>query len=127
MTRLLIAMLVAVSGTAFGLGPGAAAGAETTPTQTGGRDAAHLHYSQGVGLLSAGDLLGARAELREALRLQPDLVQARFSLGTALYLSGDVDSAIDAYRVDGHARVGRRASLSQNGGESAAGLGDSTL
>jgi TPR repeat protein len=99
MTRLLIAMLVAVSGTAFGLGPGAAVGAETTPAQTGGRDAAHRHYSQGVGLLSAGDLLGARAELREALRLQPDLVQARFSLGTALYLSGDVDSAIDAYRT----------------------------
>jgi tetratricopeptide (TPR) repeat protein len=58
-----------------------------------------LHYSQGVGLLASGDLLGARAELREALRLQPDLVQARFSLGTALYLSGDVDSAIDAYRT----------------------------
>lgn len=99
MNRLMIAMLVAVSGTAFGPGPGVALGAETTPQQTGGRDAAHLHYSQGVGLLSSGDLLGARAELREALRLQPDLVQARFSLGTALYLSGDVDSAIDAYRT----------------------------
>lgn len=95
----MMALFVALSGAAFGLGPGTALGAETAPTQTGGRDAAHLHYSQGVGLLSAGDLLGARAELREALRLQPDLVQARFSLGTALYLSGDVDSAIDAYRT----------------------------
>ncbi len=63
------------------------------------RDPAHPHYAEGVGLLSAGDLPGARMELREALRLRPDLVQARFSLGTALYLSGDVDSAIEAYRT----------------------------
>src|SRR5262245_50343329 len=55
------------------------------------RDPAHLHYAQGLGLMASGDLLGAIAELREALRVQPDMAQARFSLGTALYLSGDVD------------------------------------
>jgi Flp pilus assembly protein TadD len=76
-----------------------ASGADPPPGQSPARDPAHQHYSQGVGLLASGDLLGARAEFREALRLQPDLTQARFSLGTALYLSGDVDSAIDAYRT----------------------------
>jgi TPR repeat protein len=64
-----------------------------------GRDAAHQHYSQGVGLLYSGDAPGALAEFREALRLRPDLAQARFSLGTALYLNGDVDGAIEAYRA----------------------------
>ena len=95
MNKLTLAVLVAWF--AAGSIPAVNAGTPTIPAS--GRDAAHLHYSQGVGLLASGDLLGARAELREALRLQPDLVQARFSLGTALYLSGDVDSAIDAYRT----------------------------
>ena len=95
MNRLTLAVLIAVFATISI--PAIHAGTPAVPPA--GRDAAHLHYSQGVGLLSSGDLLGARTELREALRLQPDLVQARFSLGTTLYLSGDVDSAIDAYRT----------------------------
>jgi len=95
MNRLTLAVFAAL----FATGSIPAFGADTPSSQSPGREPAHLHYSQGVGLLSSGDLLGARAELREALRLQPDLVQARFSLGTALYLSGDVDSAIDAYRT----------------------------
>jgi tetratricopeptide (TPR) repeat protein len=90
------ALLAALVGAVLWPGPVATVFAdETSP----GRDPAHLHYSQGVGLLSSGDLLGARTELREALRLRPDLVQARFSLGTALYLGGDVDGAIEAYRT----------------------------
>ena len=99
MNRMVVAALVAWSATAPGFNPVPAFGVEAATVQSPERDAAHLHYSQGVGLLSSGDLLGARAELREALRLQPDLAQARFSLGTALYLSGDVESAIDAYRT----------------------------
>jgi Tfp pilus assembly protein PilF len=95
----MIALLVVLSGAGSGLGLPSAFGAGTPAERASDRDAAHLHYSQGVGLLSSGDLLGAKAELREALRLQPDLVQARFSLGTALYLGGDIDSAIDAYRT----------------------------
>lgn len=87
--------LAVLWGAAFGPGLPPAFGADPPA----GRDAAHLHYSQGVGLLSSGDLLGAKAEFRQALRLEPDLVQARFSLGTALYLSGEVDSAIEAYRT----------------------------
>lgn len=95
----MMAVLVVLSGVAFSLEPVSALGADTPSSQSPGREPAHLHYSQGVGLLSSGDLLGAKAEFREALRLQPGLVQARFSLGTALYLSGDIDSAIDAYRT----------------------------
>ena len=95
MDRLMIALLVVLSGTGIAPGLPSAFAAETPA----GRDAAHLHYSQGVGLLSSGDLLGAKTELREALRLQPDLVQARFSLGTALYLSGDIESAIETYHT----------------------------
>jgi tetratricopeptide (TPR) repeat protein len=90
------ALLAALAGAVLSGGAFVAVAGDETPP---GRDLAHLHYAQGVGLLSAGDLLGARTELREALRLRPDLVQARFSLGTAQYLSGDVDGAIEAYRT----------------------------
>lgn len=61
-------------------------------------DRAEAHFTQGVALSVAGDLPGAISEFREALRLQPDFVQARSSLGLAFYLMGDVDSAIDEYR-----------------------------
>jgi tetratricopeptide (TPR) repeat protein len=94
-----MAVLILLCGALPVSGPPPASGADAPAGHPSGREPAHLHYSQGVGLLSSGDLLGAKAELRQALRLQPDLVQARFSLGTALYLSGDVDSAIDAYRT----------------------------
>jgi tetratricopeptide (TPR) repeat protein len=93
--RMTMVVLAALGGAMVGYGPAPALSADA-PT---GRDAAHLHYSQGIGLLTAGDLLGAKAEFREALCLQPDLVQARFSLSTALYLSGEVDRAIDADRT----------------------------
>ena len=94
-----LAVLVVLAGTVSVSGPSPAAGGDMPSGHASARDAAHQHYSQGVGLLSSGDLIGAKAELREALRLQPDLVQARFSLGTAQYLGGEVDSAIDTYRT----------------------------
>jgi len=96
---MMLALLIALSWAWFTPGLPGAFGADGPAGHPSGRDAAHRHYSQGVGLLSSGDLLDAKAELREALRLQPDLVEARFSLGTALYLSGDIDSAIEAYRT----------------------------
>jgi len=95
----MMAMLVVLSGAAFGLGPVPAFGADMPSSQSSGRDPAHLHYSQGVGLLSSGDLVGAITEFRLALRLRPDMAQARFSLATALYQSGDVERAIVAYRA----------------------------
>lgn len=94
-----LAVLIVLAGTVSVPGLSPAAGGDTPSGHASARDAAHQHYSQGVGLLSSGDLIGAKAELREALRLQPDLVQARFSLGTAQYLGGEVDSAIETYRT----------------------------
>ena len=43
---------------------------------------AETHYVLGTTRLNSGDLIGAVEELREALRLQPEFVQARMSLGT---------------------------------------------
>lgn len=60
---------------------------------------AETHYVLGVTRLNAGDVLGATEELREALRVQPDFIQARMSLGTALYQIGDLDGAIEAYQA----------------------------
>jgi TPR repeat protein len=94
-----LAVLIVLAWSACDPGLSRAAGGDRPTNHPTGRDAAHQHYSQGVGLLSSGDLIGAKTELREALRLRPDLVQARFSLGTALYLGGDIDSAIDTYRT----------------------------
>jgi tetratricopeptide (TPR) repeat protein len=91
MNRLLTAALIV----AFGLGLSPVL-ADAPPS---GRDPAHIHYSQGVALLSAGDLVGAITELRLALLLKPDMAHARFSLATALYQSGDLDRAIAAYRA----------------------------
>src|SRR5689334_2625033 len=60
---------------------------------------AETHYVLGVTRLNAGDVLGATEELREALRVQPDFLEARMSLGTALYQLGDLDGAIEAYQA----------------------------
>ena len=60
---------------------------------------AETHYVLGVTRLHAGDIPGATEELREALRVQPDFVEARTSLGTALYQIGDLDGAIEAYQA----------------------------
>lgn len=60
---------------------------------------AETHYVLGVTRLNAGDVLGATEELREALRVQPDFIEARMSLGVALYQIGDLDGAIEAYRA----------------------------
>ncbi len=49
-------------------------------------------------LIARGDMAGATTALREALRLEPDLVQARSNLGLALYGMGDLDGAIEELR-----------------------------
>jgi TPR repeat protein len=49
--------------------------------------------------MGAGDPAVAARELREALRLQPDLVEARESLGRALFDLGDLDGAVDELRA----------------------------
>ncbi|HJU06037.1 MAG TPA: tetratricopeptide repeat protein [Nitrospiraceae bacterium] len=50
-----------------------------------------------VATAASGDLITAIMQLREALRRQPDLVQTRLDLGSALYQLGDLDSAIETF------------------------------
>jgi tetratricopeptide (TPR) repeat protein len=75
----------------------------TTTTTTGtenrtGSTTAAAQSNRGNALLNSGDLPGAIAAYREAIRLQPDLAEAHSNLGIALYNSGDVTGAIAAYR-----------------------------
>jgi tetratricopeptide (TPR) repeat protein len=62
------------------------------------------HNNLGLTRQRAGDLDGAEAELREALRLAPDYVDARFNLGITLARQGRLDAAAAEY-----AEVLRRA------------------
>jgi TPR repeat protein len=52
----------------------------------------------GEALIARGNMAEAASWLREALRLQPDLVEARVSLGLALYGMGDLVTAVDELR-----------------------------
>ena len=54
-----------------------------------------VQLERGQLLLGRGDAAGAASALREALRLQPDLVAARSALGLALYSLGDLDGAVE--------------------------------
>jgi TPR repeat protein len=56
---------------------------------------AQAYLDLGRALLARGDMAGAAAWFREALRVEPDLVAARSGLGVALYGMGDLDAAAD--------------------------------
>lgn len=80
--------------------------AEATPRLEAGRPpdappagdpAAHL--ARGQALIGRGEPGAAVIVLREAIRLRPDLVEARASLGRALQAIGDLDSAIEEFRA----------------------------
>src|SRR6266849_5242989 len=61
-------------------------------------DDAKAHFDRGVALVGKGDLDGAIAELREAIRLMPDDAEAHNNLGTTLGGKGDLDGAIAELR-----------------------------
>ena len=61
-------------------------------------DLAQAHSNLGVALSGSGDVRGAIAAHREAIRLKPDLAEAHSNLGNALSGSGDVRGAIAAHR-----------------------------
>jgi tetratricopeptide (TPR) repeat protein len=48
--------------------------------------------------IARGEMVPATVALREALRIAPDLTQARASLGLALYAMGDLDGAAEQLR-----------------------------
>lgn len=53
----------------------------------------------GRAALGTGDLTAATIRLREAVRAQPDLPEARESLARALYAMGDLDGAVEELRA----------------------------
>ncbi len=56
-----------------------------------------LKYGQT--LITRGEMAAAVVALREALQQKPDLVEARASLGLALYGMGDLDGAVEELRA----------------------------
>ena len=60
---------------------------------------AAAHYNLGNALDKKGDLDGAIAEWRTAIRLQPDLADAHHNLGLALERKGDRRAALEESRT----------------------------
>jgi Tfp pilus assembly protein PilF len=54
---------------------------------------------RGRGLRAQGDLVAAATALREALRQDPELIEARVALGATLWELGDLDGAADELRA----------------------------
>ena len=67
------------------------------PTPAAAAEAARA-YEHGRSLVARGEMMAATAALRDALRLRPDLAEARASLGLALYAMGDLDGAVEELR-----------------------------
>src|SRR5437773_1864856 len=84
--------------------PPSTASAPTTPAPrtvavpgpVSATDPARARLDEGRALIARGEVAAAAVALREALRLRPDLAEARASLGLALYAMGDLDGAHDA-------------------------------
>ena len=60
---------------------------------------AQVYLDQGQALIARGEMAADVTALREALRREPDLIQARSSLGLALYGMGDLDAAVEELRA----------------------------
>ena len=67
------------------------------PTPAAAAEAARA-YEHGRALVARGEMMAATVALRDALRLRPDLAEARASLGLALYAMGDLDGAVEELR-----------------------------
>ena len=95
---LLVATIQA--GCATATGPGRPAQkAAPVDTLEARRAQARDYLGLGRAAIGRGDMAAATMQLREALRLQPELVEARESLGLALYNMGDLDGAIEELRA----------------------------
>src|SRR2546423_13981267 len=91
-TFLLAVLLMGFSVQAVGCA-GTQGGAATSSQDAG------TYYDRGVELYGKGDLAGAIAEYRTALRLDPNFVAAHYNLGHALQEKGEGEGAIDEYRT----------------------------
>ena len=70
-----------------------------TPPATTSAPGAPSALERGRALSARGDMVAAAAAFREAVRAQPDLVEARAGLGAALAAVGDVDAAVEELRA----------------------------
>ena len=77
--------------------PGRAA--ETPAPQSGAAAQASRDLDLGRAAIGTGDLTAATIRLREALRAEPELPEARESLARALYGMGDLDGAVEELRA----------------------------
>jgi len=91
----LIALALLVSAPAWAAPPwrsprqvGVGRSAQATP------DNARARLDRGDALLKKGDVDGAIAEYREAIRLKPDFADAHYNLGLALYRKGQRQAAV---------------------------------
>ncbi len=62
-------------------------------------DDAMAHCNLGGALKAKGDLEGAIAEYRAAVRLQPNNAAAHYDLGRVLWTKGDRESAFEEFRT----------------------------
>ena len=105
-SRALLLLLVLASvgcATAAPPAPPAIPSAEIRPPRPGepapAPAAARAQLERGQALIARGEMAAAATALREALRLQPELVAARAALGQALYGLGDLDGAVEELRA----------------------------
>jgi len=64
-----------------------------------GPENAAAHCDLGAELKAKGDLEGAIAEFRAALRLQPDNAAAHYDLGRVLWMKGDREAAFEEFHT----------------------------
>jgi tetratricopeptide (TPR) repeat protein len=99
-------------------GEGRPSGADVVAPATGalGSPAGDVQLQRGQALVARGDMAAAVSALREALRQQPDLDDARAALGLALVGLGDLDGAVAELRAALRRRpeaVGTRLALAR--------------
>jgi TPR repeat protein len=91
-------LLAAVQvGCATQTAPGPAVETSSPPSGPAARTSRDLDLGRAA--IGTGDLTAATIRLREALRAQPDLPDARESLARALYAMGDLDGAVEELRA----------------------------
>ena len=96
-TRPLAIPLVVVLAAACTSAPPSSVAVPPSTTSVATADATRA-LAQGRALMARGEMVAASAALREAVRLAPDLAEARASLGLTLYAIGDLDAAVDELR-----------------------------
>ena len=100
MSRAVLLLLVLVAaGCAAVPPPSPATPGATVDPSSPPAEPARAALARGQALLARGEMAAAAAALREALRREPELTEARAALGVALHGLGDLDAAVEELRV----------------------------